>query len=272
MDLRPLLFALVLPLGAAAPAQEPPKPAEDPVKERLEGSPRHHEWVAVEREGRKVHTFVVYPERAEKAPAVLVIHENKGLTDWVRSVADRLAEEGCIALAPDLLSGHGPEGGRTDSFASTDAATRALYELEPNEVAADLDAVASYALARPACDGKLFVAGFCWGGSQSFRFATLRKGLEACFVFYGSAPTDDEALARIDCPVHGFYGESDARINATLEATSAAMKRLGKTFEPVIYPGAGHGFLRAGEARDASEANAKARAEAWARWKRLLGV
>jgi carboxymethylenebutenolidase len=170
------------------------------------------------------------------------------------------------------LSGLGPQGGRTDSFPSADAATQALYKLDPVKVSADLDATAKHALALPACDGRLFVAGFCWGGSQAFRYATERKDLKAAFVFYGSAPTDEEALARIACPVHGFYGESDARINATLPATGEAMKKLGLTFDPVVYAGAGHGFLRAGEASDASEANKKARVDAWTRWKKLMGV
>lgn len=243
---------------------------QDPVRERLDGSPRHHEWIVVEHGERKVHCFVAYPEAKEKVGAVLLIHENKGLSDWVRAVADQVAEAGWIAIAPDLLSGMGPEGGRTDSFASADAATKALYELEPAQVNADLAAVADRALKLDACDGKLSVAGFCWGGSRTFDFATQRRGLKAAFVFYGSAPKDEAVLEEIACPVYGFYGESDSRINASLPATEDAMKKLGKTFEPVIYAGAGHGFMRAGEAADASEANKKAREEAWARWKKLL--
>jgi carboxymethylenebutenolidase len=204
-------------------------------------------------------------------PAVLVIHENKGLTDWVRSVADQLAEAGYVAIAPDLLTGKGPAGGNTESFPSTDAATQGIYALDAAAVMADLSAVADHAKTLPACDGKLMVAGFCWGGSQSFAFATKRKDLAAAFVFYGSAPKDAAELAAIACPVYGFYGEDDARINATLDATKEAMAKAGKTFEPVTYAGAGHGFLRAGEEGDASEANRKARDDAWKRWKELLG-
>lgn len=240
--------------------------AQEPVAATLEQSPLHHEWVDVERGERTVRCFVVYPQEAEKTPVVLLIHENKGLTDWVRSVAVRLASEGYLAIAPDLLSGAGPEGGDTDAFPSTDAATKAIYGLDAEQVAADLDAVADHALAIPACDGTLAVAGFCWGGSQTWRFATAREDLAAAFVFYGTAPEEDELLERISAPVHGFYGESDARINATLPATEAALERLGKTFEPEVYPGAGHGFLRAGEAPDASEANRAAREAAWKRW------
>jgi carboxymethylenebutenolidase len=246
--------------------------AQDSAKKALEASPRHHEWVEVAQGERKVRCFVAFPEVAKKAPAVLVIHENKGLTDWVRSVADQLAAKGFLAIAPDLLSGAGPEGGDTTSFASTDAATKAIYALAPEQVKLDLDAAADYVLKLEACDGKLSVAGFCWGGSQSFNYAAQRSGLRAAFVFYGGAPTDEAVLAKIQCPVYGFYGENDARITGAVPATVEALKKLEKRFEPTIYAGAGHGFVRAGEASDASEANKKAREEAWKRWVELLGA
>jgi carboxymethylenebutenolidase len=250
----------------------PPKPSApaDPVAARLEGSPRHHEWVELTRMGRTLRVFVAFPEVKARVPAVIVIHENKGLTDWVRSVADQLAEAGYVALAPDLLSGVGPEGSGTEGFASTDAATKALYALDAQQVLEDLDAVRAHARSLPACDQTVSVAGFCWGGSKSFAYATHQPELAAAFVFYGSAPEDAAELAEIACPVYGFYGENDARINAGLPATTAAMEAAGKTFEPVVYPGAGHGFLRAGEAEDASAENKAARAAAWERWKALL--
>lgn len=264
---------LALVLSAAVALVQVPAPADDPVRARLEHSPRHHEWLEIESGGRAVRTFVAYPEVKAKVQAVLVIHENKGLNDWARSVADRLAEAGYVALAPDLLSGAGPEvdgkRGGTESFANPDAATKAIYALDAAKVLADLDAVAAAARALPACDGRLSVAGFCWGGSRSFEYATHGKDLTAAYVFYGSAPAD-EALARIGCPVFGFYGERDARISAGIEATTAAMKAAGKRYEPVTYPGAGHGFLRAGEASDASPENRRAFEEAWVRWKDLL--
>jgi len=245
---------------------------QDPARERLEASPRHHEWVELARGERKLACFVAFPEVEHKAAAVLVIHENKGLTDWVRSVADQLAEQGYLAIAPDLLSGMGPQGGRTDSFSGVDAATQALYKLDPAQVLADLDAAADHVTKLEACDGTLFVAGFCWGGSQSFEYATHRKQLKAAFVFYGSAPTDKDALARIACPVYGFYAENDARVNASLPATAEVLEKLGKTFEPEIYEGAGHGFMRAGEDPKANAASRDARAEAWERWKQLLAA
>ena len=258
-------MSLVIALALGTMLQDPTGAALG----RLAESPRHHEWVDVASGARKVRCFVAFPEKKEKVTAVIVIHENKGLTEWVRSVADRLAEEGYLALAPDFLSGRGPEGGNTDAFASADAATQAIYALEPAQVLADLDAVAAHARVLPAASGKLGVAGFCWGGGKTFEYATHAKDLAAAYVFYGSSPAE-EKLASVACPVYGFYAENDARINATLDATAAAMKAAGKTFEPVIHPGAGHGFMRAGEAADASPENEKARAEAWERWKGLL--
>ena len=197
-----------------------------------------------------------------------VIHEIFGLTDWIEDLADQLAEAGYLAVAPDLLSGMGPNGGRTTDFPAGRVG-EAIGKLDPNQITADLNAAADYALKLPAANGKLYVSGFCWGGGQSFRFATNRPDLAAAFVFYGP-PQQKEAMARIKAPVYGFYGGNDARINATLPATQEQMKETGKTFDPVIYEGAGHGFMRAGEAPDANDANRKARTEAWARWKSLL--
>ena len=242
--------------------------AQDWAQQRLEKSPRHREWVTVKHDGRAVETFVVYPESKTKTPVVLVIHEIFGLTDWVEDLADQLAEAGYIAVAPDLLSGMGPNGGRTPQFPQG-GATQAVSHLSPNQVTADLDAAADYALKIPSANGKLFVTGFCWGGGQSFRFATHRADLAAAFVFYGPPP-DKQAMANIRAPVYGFYGGNDARIDATIPDATEAMKAAGKIYEPVTYEGAGHGFMRAGEAPDASAANKKAREDAWARWKSLL--
>lgn len=244
--------------------------AQDPVKDRLEKSPRHQEWVTVKAGDRTVHSFVVYPEVKEKALVVVVIHEIFGLTDWVRSVADQLAENGYIAIAPDLLSGMGPKGGRSSDFGSVDAAREAVGKLPPDQVTADLKAVCDYAVKIPAASGKVAVAGFCWGGTQSFRFATNRADLAAAFVFYGAGPTEKEDVARIKCPVSGFYGEKDGRIGATIPKSQELMKEAGKTYDPVTYAGAGHGFMRAGEGPAASDANRKAREDAWKRWLDLL--
>ncbi len=242
--------------------------AQDWAKAQLEKSPRHREWVTVKHDGRAVETFVVYPESKDKRPVVVLIHEIFGMSDWVQDLADQVAAAGYIAVAPDLLSGMGPNGGRSSAF-SQDKVTEAVSHLNPDQVTADLNAVADYALKIPAANGKLFVGGFCWGGGQTFRFATNRADLKAAFVFYGPPP-DKDAMARIKAPVYGFYAGNDARIGATLPDTISQMKAAGKTFEPVTYEGAGHGFMRAGEAPDASEANKKARSDAWTRWKELL--
>ena len=242
--------------------------AQDWARARVEKSPRHREWVTVKHDGRSVETFVVYPESKDNRPVVLVIHEIFGMTDWVQDLADQLAEAGYIAVAPDLLSGMAPNGGRSSDFAEGKT-MEAVSHLNPDQITGDLNAVADYALKIPSANGKLFVAGFCWGGGQSFRFATNRSDLAAAFVFYGPPPQAD-AMTRIKAPVYGFYAGNDARIGATIPAARDGMKAAGKTYDPVTYEGAGHGFMRAGEAPDASEANSKARTEAWTRWKSLL--
>src|SRR6266705_4829232 len=234
--------------------------AQEWARATLEKSPRHREWVTVKHDGRSVETFVVYPESKTKTPVVLVIHEIFGMTDWVQDLADQVAEAGYVAVAPDLLSGMGPNGGRSSSFPEGKT-MEAVSHLNPDQLTADLNAVADYALKLPASSGKLFVAGFCWGGSESFRFATNRADLASAFVFYGGPP-DKDAMARIKAPVYGFYGGNDARIGATIPDAIAQMKAAGKAYDIVTYEGAGHGFMRAGEAPDAKDADKKARAEA----------
>ena len=260
------IFLALLALSFAIPAW-----SQEYVTQRLEKSPRHLEWVDVKNGDRSIKCFVAYPEKKEKAAVVIVIHENRGLTDWVRGVTDQLAEAGYIAIAPDLLSGKGPKGGNTSDFANEDAAREAIYQLPQDQVSSDLNAVADYASKIPAGNGSLAVAGFCWGGGQSFRFATQRSGLKAAFVFYGMFPYTKEDLARIASPIYGFYGGDDERIDATIPDTTKDMKEAGKTYDPVIYEGAGHGFMRSGEDPSGSEADRKARDSAWERWKKLLG-
>jgi len=257
---------MILALVALALAQS--ASAQDWAKAALAKSPRHSEWVTVKHDGRSVDTFVVYPESKDKRPVVIIIHEIFGLTDWVEDLADQVAAAGYIAVAPDLLSGMGPDGGRTSSIAS-DKVMEAISKLNPDQVTADLNAAADYGNKIPASNGKLFVGGFCWGGGQTFRFATNRGDLAAAFVFYGPPP-DKDAMLRIKAPVYGFFAGNDARIGAMIPDAIANMKAAGKTFDPVTYDGAGHGFMRAGEAPDAKEADKKARAESWERWKILL--
>ena len=189
-------------------------PAQEWAKQKLEQSPRHREWVTVKHDDRSVETFVAYPEAKGKAPVILVIHEIFGMTDWVQEVADEFAAAGYIAIAPDLLSGMGSNGGRSNSFDQS-GAMEAVSHLNPDQITADLNAAADYALKLPAASKKLFVVGFCWGGGQSFRFATNRTDLSDAFVFYGPPPEKD-AMTRIKAPVYGFYGGNDARIDATI--------------------------------------------------------
>jgi carboxymethylenebutenolidase len=236
--LKLLATALFLPLFAAS------LNAQDWAKTRLEASPRHHEYVALKHGDRTVQAFVVYPEVKTKAPVVILIHEIFGLSDWAKEMADELAGQGFIVVAPDLLTGFGPNGGGSDAFPSMDATTKAVSSLDAAVVTADLDAAADYGKKVPAGNGKIATVGFCWGGGKSFAFATHRKDLSAAFVFYGPGPAD---VTTITAPVYGFYAGNDARIGATIPATTEAMKAAGKKYEPVTYDGAGHGFMRAGE-------------------------
>jgi len=261
--MKKLLIVISFIIAIAASAQ-------DWAKARLEKSPRHQEWVEVKNGNRTVHSFVVYPEVKEKAAVVIVIHENKGLTDWVRSAADQFAAAGYIAIAPDLLSGVAPGGGGTAELGGADAVRKVISSLPPDQITADLSAVTDYVSGLPASNGKAAVAGFCWGGGQAFRFATNNKKIKAALPFYGTGPEDAAAIVSIQCPVYGFYGGNDARVNATMPKSTELMKKAGKTYEPVTYEGAGHGFMRAGEAPDAKPADKKAREEAWQRVKMLL--
>jgi carboxymethylenebutenolidase len=258
-----LLLAVCALLFAAPSAS-----AQEWAKQILDKSPRHMQWVDVKYDHRTVQAFIDYPQVSHKAPVILMIHEIFGMSDWVRSMADDLAAQGYIVIAPDLLSGTGPNGGGSSSYPDRDARVKAVSMLNGDQVIADLNATADYALKLPAANGKLAVVGFCWGGSKSFLFATQRHDLSAAFVFYGTPPKD---LAAITAPVYGFYGGNDNRVSSTVPATEKAMKDLGKRYEPVIYPGAGHGFMRAGEdPGNKNPANTTARKKALARLDKLL--
>jgi len=236
-------------------------PDADHAKDALAKSPRHGEWVDVALPGGgKLVTWVVYPEKKEKAGIVIVIHEIFGLTDWVRGVADQLAREGFIALAPDLLSGMGPNGGGTDALGAD--ATKVIRNLTPEDAVRRLDAVREYGLKLAAANGRVGSVGFCWGGSTSFAYAVAQPKLDAAAVYYGSSPEDGNSYLKIHAPVMGFYGGDDARVVATIPRAEEAMKKLGKRYTPSVYEGAGHGFLRQQAEREG--ANARASAQAWA--------
>jgi len=247
--------------------------AQDWAKATLEKSPRHMEYVTVTNGSRAVLCWVVYPEVKDKATAVLVIHDSSGLTDWARLSADEIAAAGYIAIVPDFLSGTGPGGGGTSAFPGQSELDLSLKQLPPEQIAGDIEAAAKYVTSLPAANGKLVETGFCWGGSQTSISVCQRKDLKAVFVFYGWPPKPADGIKNIQCPVYGFYGENDARVTLTVPDGQKAMKSAGKIFEPVIYAGAGHGFMAHGDP-DYPKARAedrKARDQAWDRLKGLLG-
>jgi carboxymethylenebutenolidase len=273
---------LAIPQAPAAPQASPPPaataaapapvaarderlpPSEPQAKGALEKSPRHGEYVDVKLPGggTPIRTWIVYPERKDKAPVVLLIHEIYGLSDWLRGVADQLAREGFIAVAPDLISGLGPNGGGTESAASRDDVVALVRKLTPEQATTRLNAVREYAIHLPSATGKSATIGFCWGGGRSFAYAAAQPALNAAVVYYGTAPEAAD-LGHVKAPVLGLYGGDDARVDATIPPAAAEMKKLGKTYEPHVYEGAGHGFLRAQE--DRGGANLKATREAWPR-------
>jgi carboxymethylenebutenolidase len=253
------------PAAAQAPAAGGTKipPGEQQAKAALEKSPRHGEWVDITVPGSEtpLRTYVVYPERKDNAPVVIVIHEIFGLTDWIRSVADQLGADGFIAVAPDLLSGRGPGGGGTEAIGSRDEVTKLVRGIKPEDVVKGLNAVRDYGMKLPAANGKTATVGFCWGGGMSFLYATAQPGLNAAVVYYGTSPSDASAYEKINAAVQGHYGGDDQRVNATIPTAREDMKKINKTYEPHVYEGAGHGFLRA--QADRNGANLKAAQQAW---------
>jgi len=259
--MKHLLFAIALACVVGSIRAEEYK---DFGKERLNNSPRHAEWVDIKSGERTFKAFVVYPERKEKTAAVLVIQEIFGLTDWLRSMCDELAENGVIAIAPDFLNGQ--------KFEDADGASKAISAVTQDQVKVVLNATADYALKIPACNGTLAVCGFCRGRGWAFTYANENPKLKAAYSFYGAPPESPEQVVNIRCPVYGFYGENDERVNASIPKAEQLMKAAGRKYEPVIYKGAGHGFMRSGEPANPNmrEGDKKARDEAWARWKKLL--
>jgi carboxymethylenebutenolidase len=268
------------------------------VVARLSSSKRKSEYVKIDVGGMPMRAWVVQPDRRDKAPVVVVIQEIFGLSDWIRGVADQLAADGFIAVAPDLLAGHGKDGGDSSSLATQQEMTQATLTLAPAEIAAKLKAAREYGMKLPTANGKSASVGFCFGGNQSFAFAVNEPSLSAAVVYYGTAPTDvaaaprgaapaggapggggapgqgrgaggappppfvpSDRLANAKAPVLGLYGGADARVNASIPNTEAKMKELGKVYEPHIFEGAAHGFLRAQSGNDG--ANMKATQQAW---------
>jgi carboxymethylenebutenolidase len=243
-------FALLLGLFLLA---APSVPAQDWAKERLDKSPRHHDFVDLKAGDHSLKAFVAYPEVSKKAPAVIVIHENRGLSDWARETADEIASQGYIAIAPDLMDGK-----------TGDDAKKSVPTLDPKVITDELNAADEYVRHLSSSSGKVAVVGFCWGGDQAFRYATNNPDLKATFVFYGMPPSKDD-LARIKAPVYGFYGGNDNRVTSTIDTTKQDMEAAHKTYEPEVYADAGHSFMKTGEAPDAEAGNKQAREKAWDR-------
>lgn len=238
----------------------PLPPSDSTARERLLHSPRHGEWAMVRTGVDSVRAWVVYPERRTSAPVVVVIHEIFGLSTWVRSIADQLAADGYIAIAPDLLTG---KGTLVDDTLPYTVATAQIRTLRPEDVQRDLEAVARYGMSLPAAQKKYGVVGFCWGGTTSFAHAVQSpNGLSAVVVFYGTSPSNAD-LARVKVPVLGLYGGNDQRVNATIPAADSEMKRLGKVYVPHVFAGAGHGFLRAQLQGGPEGPNLTASEQAW---------
>jgi carboxymethylenebutenolidase len=276
--LAALAFSLFVAAAVSAQQSPAPTPVDVPwndalppgtpahVERALAESSRHGEFVDIGmHDGTKLNAWVVYPERADKAGVVLVIHDIRGLSDWARAVADQLAQDGFIAIAPDFLSGKGPNGGGTASLGKDVGQT--IRALTGDEVVARLNAARDYGHTLPAANGKTAVLGFCWGGTQSFRYAIAQPGLHASVVFYGDVPgasataVPEDQLAAINAPVLGLYAGNDARINATLPPTIAAMMKLKKSYEYHTFEGSGHGFTHR---QDGAEgANLSATQHAW---------
>lgn len=244
--------------------------AEEYADEELAASPRHQEWVNIDAgNGDVVSAFVVYPERPDASDSVVVIHDIMAMTPWIRLIGDRLAADGFLAVVPDLLSGKGPDGGDSDTFESVAARGKAMRELDPAEVDRRLKACVEYARGLESTTDAVSVGGFCWGGATTFRYATTDPTIKGAHVFYGNAP-DAEALAKIEAPVYGYYAENDARVNVSIEPAAEVLGGLGKTFEPVTYPGVGHGFLRTGTDPEGNEVYRNETQKAWDRWVELL--
>jgi carboxymethylenebutenolidase len=260
-----LLSAIALLATGCASMTKPvalvPAPSADTAAHVLSTSSRHGEWVDVALPGSdvKIKSWVVYPERKSKAGVVIVIHEIFGMTDWVRSVADNVAANGYIAIAPDLLSGMGPNGGGTESLQANQVG-QMIRQINADEQAKRIDAVREYAIKLPAANGKSATVGFCWGGGASFAYAAHQPKLNGAVVYYGTPPNAD-GMNKVSCPVLGLYGGNDARITSTVEPTKKFMADLKKPYMTHVYEGAGHGFLR--QQNTPETPNAKAAAEAW---------
>ncbi len=266
--------AMEMPQAAAPAAMAPRNPNLPPtgdapgdkyseVKKQLDASPRHVDWVDIKASsGAPIKSFVVYPERKDKAPVVIVVQEIFGLTDWIRGVADQLAKEGFIAIAPDFMSGLGPNGGGSAELGEQ-GSTQAIGKLTDDDKVRILNDVRAYAATIPSANGKLGVVGFCWGGGTAFLYARKQPALNAAVSYYGPMPADPAEFATTKAPVLGLYGGNDNRVNANIDKAKEGMAKAGATYDPHIFEGAGHWFLRQQNGSAQAPGNMKATEEGW---------
>ncbi len=230
------------------------------ARSTLARSPVRSQWVDLPVGNAKVHTKIAYPPGNGKAGVIIVMSGATGQNDWQLAVGDELARQGFIAISPDLHSGFGPNGGNYDSFEFPDDVVKAGQRISSEEAMRRYKAALAYGLKLPEANGKSASIGFCGGGTRSFQFAVEVPELSAAVVYYGTGPTEAD-VAKIKAPVLGLYGEIDSRITSTVDATTATMRKLGKSYEPHIYKGATHAFV---QYQNLGE-NTAATKEAWPR-------
>jgi carboxymethylenebutenolidase len=247
--------------ATAGPRNPDLPPDAGAAPDQLKSSPRHQEWVDIQDGTKKIKSFVVYPERKDKAPVVIVIHEIFGLSDWVRGVADQLARDGFIAIAPDFLSGMGPNGGGSEELGSQ-GSTRAISSVTRDDTNRIIDAVRAYALKIQSANGKVATIGFCWGGGTSFAYALHQPALNAAVSYYGPMPADLD-YSNAKAPILGLYGGNDNRVDSGIEPAKAKLAEKHVTYEPHVFDGAGHGFLRQQQGSEQAPGNMKATEQAW---------
>ena len=230
---------------------------------QLKASPRKSEWVDIKgSNGTPIKSFVVYPERKDKAPVVVVIQEIFGLTDWIRGVTAQLAKEGFVAIAPDFMSGMGPNHGGSAELGEQ-GSTKEIGKLTDDDKVRILNDVRAYALALPSANGKLGTVGFCWGGGTSFLYALRQPALNAAVSYYGPMPSDPTAYAGAKAPILGLYAGNDQRVNANIELAKTELAKANASYDPHIFEGAGHGFLRQQNGTPQGPGNLKASEQAW---------
>lgn len=260
MRLNRQLLLLILGFTGILQAQEPDLTSKTPI---------HQKWVDLERDnGSVLKALVVYPESRAITKAVVIIHEYLGLNEWIMAFSEKLASQGFLTVAPDLISNSIEGIEKTTNFENADKVRQAIIALDTEQITKDLDLTYNYVVHEPVADGEISVVGFGWGGTQGFNYATQNPDLESVMVYYGKAPEDLTTLKKIKCPVYGFYGAADTMVNETIPDTERTMKEYGNLYSFDIYEGAGHAFMSRGS-REAYGPNTMAYEKSW---KKLIAL